>query len=103
MCVTTESALGEALRRDAAVLLESYRAGTWVPDPAERDLAEGLARSRWDAHVLRVALREVDPAVRAGRLIDVLAPAADIVDQAAGGEDVVLQLRVLVDALTAWP
>jgi hypothetical protein len=88
---------------DAAVLLDSYRSGAWVPDPAERDLAEGLARGRWDAHFLRAALREVAPGVRAGRLIDVLAPAADIVDQAAGAEDVVLQLRVLVDALTTWP
>ncbi|MEC3992018.1 hypothetical protein VSR01_00065 [Actinacidiphila sp. DG2A-62] len=101
--MTTTSALGQALCRDAAVLLESYRAGAWVPDPAERDLAEGLARGRWDAHFLRAALREVAPEVRAGRLIDVLAPAADILDQAAAGEDVVLQLRVLVDALTTWP
>jgi hypothetical protein len=93
--------LAEAVRRDAAVLLESYRAGTWAPDPAERDLAEGLARDRWDAHVLRAALREVAPGARGGRLIDVLAPAADILDQAA--QDVVLQLRVLVDALTTWP
>lgn len=101
--MTTTSVLGEAVRRDAAVLLESYRAGTWSPDPAERDLAEGLARSRWDAHVLRVALREPAPGVRGGRLVDVLAPAADIVDQEPGAGDAVLQLRVLVDALTAWP
>ncbi|MFF7199130.1 hypothetical protein ACIOC1_33975 [Streptomyces sp. NPDC088197] len=106
--MTTTSALGEALRRDAAVLLESYRSGTWVPDPAERDLAEALARGRWNAHFMRTALREAAPEVRAGRLIDILAPAADILDQAAGGEGVVLQLRVLVDALTTrlwllWP
>ncbi|SEG94802.1 hypothetical protein SAMN05216223_13126 [Actinacidiphila yanglinensis] len=97
------SGLAEALRRDAAVLLEDYRSGAWVPDPAERELAEGLGRSRWDAHVLRAVLREVSPGVRSGRLVDVLAPAAGIVDQAAGAEDVVLQLRVLVDALTTWP
>jgi hypothetical protein len=95
--------LAEALRRDAAVLLESYRAGDWVPEAAERKLAEGLARSRWDAHVLRAALREATPGVRGGRLVDVLAPAADIVDQEPGAEDAALQLRVLVDALTAWP
>ncbi|WP_333771878.1 hypothetical protein [Streptomyces sp. IBSBF 2435] len=41
--------------------------------------------------------------MRARRLIVVLAPAADIVDQDPGGEDVVLQLRVLVDTLTTWP
>ena len=101
--VTTTSALAEALRRDAAVLLESYRAGTWVPDPAERELAEGLARSRWDAHVLRAALREATPGVQGGPLVDVLASAADIVDQEPGAGDAVLQLRVLVDALTTWP
>jgi hypothetical protein len=33
----------------------------------------------------------------------VLAPAADIADQAPGAEDAVLHLRVLVDALTTWP
>jgi hypothetical protein len=97
------SVWAEALRRDAAVLLDSYRAGTWVPDRAERDLAEGLARGRWDAHLLRAALRDAAPEVRAGRLVDVLAPAVDIVDQEPGTEDAVLQLRVLVDALTAWP
>jgi len=95
--------LAQALRRDAAVLLEAYRAGSWVPDAAERELAEGLARGRWDAHFLRAALREVPAPVRSGRLVDVLAPAADIVDQAVGAEDAVLQLRVLVDALTAAP
>jgi hypothetical protein len=44
----------------------------------------------------------VPPGVRSGRLIDVLEPAVDVLDQAAI-EDVVLQLRVLVDALTAAP
>jgi hypothetical protein len=95
--------LAEALRCDAAVLLESYRAGTWVPDPAERELAEGLAHGRWDAHFLRAALREAAPEVQAGRLVDVLAPAANIVDSEPGAGDAVLQLRVLVDALTTWP
>jgi hypothetical protein len=101
--MTTTSALAEALRRDAAVLLESYRSGDWVPAPAERKLAEGLARSRWDAHVLRAALRDAAPGVRAGRLVGVLAPAAGIIDQEPGADDAVLQLRVLVDALTTWP
>lgn len=97
----TTSAVAEALRRDAAVLLEEYRAGQWVPEPAEHELAEQVARGRWDAHFLRAALREVPAAVRAGRLADVLAPAADVVGQEAGADDTVLQLRVLVDALTA--
>jgi hypothetical protein len=93
----------EALHRDAAMLLEAYRAGTWVPDLAKRELAEDLARSRWDAMFFRAALREVAPAVRSGRLITILEPAAKVWDQAANdvGGDVVVQLRVLVDALTA--
>lgn len=99
----TTSVVAKALRQDAAVLLEEYRARQWVPDPAEHELAKQVARSHWDAHFLRAALREVPAAVRAGRLADVLAPAADVVGQEADAEDAVLQLRVLVDALTARP
>lgn len=101
----TTSVVADALRRDAAVLLEEYRDGRWVPDPAEHELAELVARGRWDAHFLRAALRAaaVRAAVRAGRLAAVLAPAADVVGQQAGAEDPVLQLRVLADALTARP
>ncbi|MEU5647640.1 hypothetical protein [Streptomyces milbemycinicus] len=40
------------------------------------------------------------PSVRSGRLIDVLAPATEVLDQAADvDQDMVLQLRVLIDAL----
>ncbi|WP_172639407.1 hypothetical protein [Streptomyces tailanensis] len=39
-------------------------------------------------------------AVRSGRLIDVLAPAAEVLDRADADQDVVRQLRVLVDAIT---
>jgi hypothetical protein len=100
----TTTALTEALNRDAGALLAAYRSGTWVPAPAERELVEGLARGRWDASFFRAALRDVAPTVRAGRLIDVLEPAVDVFDQAAAAPaDVVLQLRVLVDALTAEP
>jgi hypothetical protein len=56
--VTTTNALAEALRRDAAVLLDSYRSGAWVPDPAERELAEGLTPR---------ALGRARPARRFGR------------------------------------
>jgi hypothetical protein len=97
--------LAEALRRDAAALLDAYRAGTWVPAPEEHEFAEDLARGHWDPLYFRTALREVPPAVRSGRLVDVLAPAAEVFDQtnAAVDEDVVVQLRALVDALTACP
>ncbi|WP_329309676.1 hypothetical protein [Streptomyces sp. NBC_01262] len=43
------------------------------------------------------------PAVRSGRLVDVFEPAAEIWDRPAVDRDVVLQLRMLVDALTAAP
>ncbi|WP_169317020.1 hypothetical protein [Actinacidiphila oryziradicis] len=46
--------------------------------------------------------REVPAAVRSGRLIDVLEPAVTVLDDAAAG-DTVVQLRVLIDALTAAP
>jgi hypothetical protein len=50
-------------------------------------------------------LRELPPAVRSGRLIGVLLPAADVFGQADGDvpAETVLNLRVLVDALTAAP
>lgn len=53
--------------------------------------------------MLRAAFREPAPGVRGGRLVDVVAPAADVVDQEPGAGDAVLQLGVLVDALTTWP
>ena len=100
----TTTALTEALHRDAAVLLAAYRSGTWVPAPAEVELAEGLARGRWEASFFCAVLRDVAPAVRSGRLIDVLEPAAVAFDQAASAPaDIVLQLPVLVDTLTAEP
>jgi hypothetical protein len=99
----TTTAIAEALCRDAAALLEAYRAGAWVPAPEEQDLAQGLAHGRWDVGFFRAVLRDVTPAVRSGRLVDVLEPAAEIWDQPAVDGDVVLQLRVLVDALTAAP
>ncbi|WP_329321633.1 hypothetical protein [Streptomyces sp. NBC_01262] len=100
----TTTALADALRRDAAALLEAYGNRTWTPAPEEHDLAEGLARALWSGSAFRTALRDVPPAVRSGRLIDVLEPAAAVLDDgAADQEDTVLQLRVLVDALTAAP
>jgi hypothetical protein len=96
----TTTALAEALHRDAAALLEAYQAGTWAPASEERELAEGLARSGWSDVLFRAALRDAPPAVRSGRLIDVLEPAITVLKQAAA-EDTVLQLRLLVDALTA--
>ncbi|MCQ4084369.1 hypothetical protein NGB36_28255 [Streptomyces sp. RB6PN25] len=97
--------LAEALRRDAAVLLDAYRTHRWVPQPGERELADELARGRWDAQFLRAALRKVPPDARGGRLIDVLEPATEVFDQAADKVPaaVMLQLRVLVDALTTTP
>lgn len=99
----TTTALAQALLRDAAALLEAYQARTWTPAPAEREFAEDLARSRWTGTSFREALRDVPPAVRSGRLIDILEPAAAVLDQGAAADDTVLQLRVLVDALTAAP
>ncbi|MFJ7067900.1 hypothetical protein [Streptomyces sp. NPDC101115] len=95
----TMKVLAEALRRDAAAPLEQYEDGRWVLEQAERELAEGLARGQWCGAFLRDCLRDVPSAVRAGRLIDVLATAADVLDRGALDRDVVLQLRVLVDAL----
>ncbi|MFC8663976.1 hypothetical protein [Streptomyces sp. NPDC057199] len=101
----TKNARAEALQQDAAALLEAHRAGTWTPAPAEHEFAKDLARGQWDGAFFRAALRDVHPVVLSGRLIDVLMPAAEVLDQAAADVDqgVVLQLRVLIDALTAAP
>jgi hypothetical protein len=98
----TTTALARALHRDAAALLAAYRTRTWTPAPEEHELAESLARARWSGACFRAALREARPAVRSGRLIDVLEPAVTVLDDDAAA-DTVLQLRVLIDALTAAP
>lgn len=40
----TTTAKAAALGRAATALLEEYQAGTWVPVPDERDLADGPRR-----------------------------------------------------------
>ncbi|MGP3989251.1 hypothetical protein [Streptomyces sp. 3N207] len=58
-------------------------------------LAEDLARSPWDRAVFRASLRHLPPRVRAGRLTEVPAPAAESLDQ-----ELVLRLRVRLDTLS---
>jgi hypothetical protein len=65
----------DALERDARTLLEEYDGGG-SPSTGERLLAEGLARAQWSGSAFRASLRDVPESVRAGRLIDVLDPAA---------------------------
>ncbi|GAB2628272.1 hypothetical protein GCM10027168_70020 [Streptomyces capparidis] len=104
--MTRSSVYARALRRDAAVLLEDLEAGRWVPSEAERDFAEGLARLPWDGPHYRAALSQVPDAVRSSRLLDVLAPAVDVLDQAAAADidqALVVRLRLLVDALAPAP
>ncbi|MEV2235814.1 hypothetical protein AB0H69_45695 [Streptomyces phaeochromogenes] len=96
----TTIALADAVLRDAARLLQAYEAGQWVPEPAERELAEGLALGQWSGSFLRAALRDIPPTVQSGRLIDVLAPACEVLDQADVDEHLARRLRVLIDALT---
>lgn len=90
--------MAAALHSDTANLLKDYQDGTWVPTPAEQELASALARAHWDEHLLPTALRDVPQALRSGRLIDVLAPAADHFS-AAGPHGLAPQLRLLIDAL----
>lgn len=92
-------AFAEALRRDSAALREQYEAGQWVPEPAERQLAGDLARGQWSEVFFRACLRDALAAVRSGRLIGVVAPAAELLDREGVDHRLVLQLRLLVDAL----
>lgn len=49
----------------------------------------------------RSCLRNVPSAVRSGRLISVLDPAADVLGRGGGDPQAVVQSRVLIDALAS--
>lgn len=98
----TDDALAQALARDTAALLQD--SGAWRPTMQEQELAEDLARSPWDAHRFRAGLRELPPAVQAGRLVDVLAPAATVAEAASETADAaLLLLRRLLDSAAPAP
>ncbi|MFD9286341.1 hypothetical protein ACFWD7_56170 [Streptomyces mirabilis] len=69
------------LEGDARTLLEEYDGGG-SPSTGEPLLAEGLARAQWSGSAFRASLRDVPESVRAGRLIDVLDPAAAVLESA---------------------
>ncbi|MEV0372494.1 hypothetical protein AB0I10_22125 [Streptomyces sp. NPDC050636] len=73
-------ALAESLARDAVTLHEDLRAGDWQPSAAEQLLAEGIARTQWNHHSLRAALRDLSADMRAGRLLDVIDPAVRVAE-----------------------
>ncbi|MET9879128.1 hypothetical protein ABZZ36_31515 [Actinacidiphila glaucinigra] len=93
----------DSLDSAAAGLLHDYRTGTWFPTVQECDLADGLARTRWSEHSLRAGLRSASPVVADGRLGAVLDQAVQVLAQTpeAATDDTLLQVRVLVDALTS--
>lgn len=93
----------DAVERDARVLLAQYDDGSWCPADGEFALAGDLARAHWSGSAFRAALRELPPSVRSGRLIDVLNPAAKILElvDASGARDALRALRQLADALAA--
>ncbi|GAB7036048.1 hypothetical protein AB0G35_24205 [Streptomyces sp. NPDC021749] len=99
----TITAMANALERDARALLAEYEDGTWRPTAGELLLAEGLARSPWDATTFRTALREPPDSARGGRLADVLDPARAVLDAGdpPGARPAFLALRQLVDAVAA--
>ncbi|MEU2872991.1 hypothetical protein ABZ769_27970 [Streptomyces olivoreticuli] len=85
---------------DVAALLAEYEARTWVPTQAERAFAEDLARGQTSGARLRAGLREAPP----GRLIDVLVPAAAVLEREPPlPEDLVLAVRRLLDAVAPLP
>ncbi|MGI5255615.1 hypothetical protein [Actinacidiphila glaucinigra] len=91
----------EPLDTAAAGLLHHYHPGTWLPTDQERDLADGLAHARWSEHSLPASLRSAPPAVADGHLGGVLDQAVQVLAKTPAATDgTLLQVRVLVDALT---
>ncbi|WP_461009677.1 hypothetical protein [Streptomyces capparidis] len=65
-----------------------------------------MARLPWDGPHFRATLSQIPDAVRGGRLLDVLDPVVDVLDQAAAADidqALVVGLRLLVDALAPTP
>ncbi|MFF5131087.1 hypothetical protein ACFY41_29705 [Streptomyces syringium] len=81
-------------------LLTQYTTRAWEPTPAEHEFAEDLARAQTSAAWLRSGLREAP----AGRLADVLIPAAAVLERESPlPEDLVLAVRRLLDAVAPPP
>ncbi|MFK0294271.1 hypothetical protein ACIQU6_27890 [Streptomyces sp. NPDC090442] len=98
--------MAKALARDAAELLTAHEDAKRHPAPEVYTPAEGLAHMHWYPESFRTALREVHPAVRTGRLINVLNPATTVLESrdsvsADATANALLALRRLIDALAA--
>ncbi|MDX3075848.1 hypothetical protein [Streptomyces sp. MI02-7b] len=83
----------------ASTLLQDFRAGSWLPTPAECDLAEGLAHARWSEHTVRAQLRDQPDIVTNGPLGQVFTTTVHALASPGTNAAALLTLRVLVDAL----
>ncbi|SNT58377.1 hypothetical protein SAMN05216252_1491 [Actinacidiphila glaucinigra] len=92
----------DSLESAAAELLDDFRTGVWHPSVEERGLADGLAHIRWSEDSLRASLRDLPQAAADGRLCALLALVAQAIAEApeAASDGTLLQVRVLIDALT---
>ncbi|MCX5207621.1 hypothetical protein OG897_40230 [Streptomyces sp. NBC_00237] len=98
----TTDALLQALAHDVGVLRDDFITGRWQPSPAERDLAEALARGGLSNGRVRTELRAVGDRVHDGRLVDILSPAAalgELTAPSAQTTAVLSELRLLLDAV----
>ncbi|MFF3559704.1 hypothetical protein ACFYXS_06665 [Streptomyces sp. NPDC002574] len=93
---TTTTELHDAV----SALLQDFRAGSWLPTPAERGLAEGLARARWSMQTVRAQLRDQPESVTSDPLGQVVTTTVRALASPGTNAAALLTLRVLVDALT---
>ncbi|MFG2441122.1 hypothetical protein [Streptomyces sp. NPDC048508] len=91
-----------ALERNAALLLTTFKDGTWVPYAQELVFAESLAWFVWTEETLRAAVRAADPWTAAGRLVRVLDSNAFFLLRDVPATDPALHtVRRLIDTLAA--
>ncbi|SNT44539.1 hypothetical protein [Actinacidiphila glaucinigra] len=98
----TTAVPADLLGSATAGLLDDFRTGVWQPSVEERDLADGLAPIRWSEESLRASLRDLPQAVADGRLCTLFVLVVQVIAPAPGAasDGTLLQVRVLIDALT---
>lgn len=91
------------VERHATTLRSAYENRRWIPRPGELALAVGLARIPWTEESVRAAVREGDPTIHGGQLIQVLEGGCLylLLAHASADDPSLHSLRRLIDVLAA--